>query len=766
MGEAAVNKQPEFDRAVLEPLAKLGRRLRVYAMLGGLGAMLLFILIAATSQLILDLTFRLPTDMRLALLLTILGGAAYLFYKRFWLPMHVPIRLRDMASLVERRHGGLNSTLVSAVQFATGDLGSSESNSPELAQTVVDKAIREAKNIRYNDVLRHAKARQSIMTVIAVLGLAVGTFALEPEMMGLWFERNILLSDTPWPRQTHLTVDAENGILTAARGDDLEIRASARGVTPRQVDIVFESESEGRGRESMIGVGLQNFRYTFKRVEQEFRFQLRGGDDITRWYEVHLADRPRVEQVSITVTPPAYTGIAPHTLLSGERSAEAIIGSKVTIDIHLNKAAVYANLMAGQEQIATAQAQIAAAENDDRYEEGSDGEGSDRGGRDWTVTISPDETRTYHFSLEDEIGLANKRPVRIAVRVLKDSPPRVSMKVLGAGDLITAAAIFPLELSFTDTYGLASAELSYQIVRKESTPVVESLDGFTPGMKVFDTTRSWPVATAGVVPGSRLTLFAQARDFNDISDQAGNSGPGESQSAIANFRVVTTDELLAELARREQEYRQEFERVIEEQEDLRGKLLTLIGRLDDDHGGRESGGGESGGDSGGDKNGGGESGAGKIGGSKNGGNRTKNDISTMERRQRQIAGQVNMLRQQFERILQEYSVNGLDTKEVTERLGRMVIAPMTRLAKRDLVSAADVLREFARNPVSATANRADAAQMAVLSEMRRILSNMLKWEGYQEAVTMLREILRLQNELNRETQEEVERQASDIFDDD
>ena len=53
----------------------------------------------------------------------------------------------------------------------------------------------------------------------------------------------------------------------------------------------------------------------------------------------------------------------------------------------------------------------------------------------------------------------------------------------------------------------------------------------------------------------------------------------------------------------------------------------------------------------------------------------------------------------------------------------------------------------------------------VLDEMRRILSNMLKWEGFQEAVTMLREVLRLQKDLHRETQQEIERRAAELLGD-
>ena len=93
-----------------------------------------------------------------------------------------------------------------------------------------------------------------------------------------------------------------------------------------------------------------------------------------------------------------------------------------------------------------------------------------------------------------------------------------------------------------------------------------------------------------------------------------------------------------------------------------------------------------------------------------------------------------------------------------------IISPLTRLAKRDLVIAADTLRQWARDRTPETASTIDPQQVALLSQMREILANMLQWEGYQEAVTMLRDILRLQAELREESKSILQERAGDVFD--
>lgn len=700
--------QSTFDRQVITRLGRLGRRLRGYALVCGVTWVLTIAFIAAAVQLLLDYNLRLPRDMRAVLLAVILLGLLAAIWRRVFQPLRLQYGPREMACLIEHRHPELRSVLVSAVQFATGRVGAAEFNSPSMIQSVITRAGRQASAITFTEVLNHAQPRRSAILVVIMIVATATAFRTQPEVMGMWFSRNVLLSDEQWPKRTTLIVDITGGVLTGARGDDLEIRARAEGVVPRDVDIIFESESGARGRETMVSVGDRGFRHTFVRVEEPFRFRIKGGDDETEWFEARLSDRPRVEEMTISVTPPAYTRMTPYTLPPERRAVEMLLGSRMTVDIKLNKPVVRAELIVGQEVIA--------------QPTGSQTQ--------WSVSLHPTDkekwnytTRTYHFALQDELGLENKRPVRMSIRIVKDDPPRVRMKIVGAGEMITPIAVLPLEFAFTDVYGLAAAEVVYQLSRQGESLDVLPLADFKTDMTKFDTAINWPLQSLSLTPGDSLTVYARATDFNDVT------GPGEGISAAAAFRVVTEDELLAELARREQEYRQDFERAIEQQEQLRGRLLTLIRQMDDP----------------------------------NVAAAISNRVAPFERRQRQIAGQVNLIRQQFEQILTEMAVNGLATTTVNQRLGNGVVAPLTRLAKRDLVAAADALRTFGRDSGTKTANTADAAQNAALHEMRLILARMLKWEGFQEVVTMLREILRLQGELNVETRQELERRAADIL---
>ncbi len=696
-----------LDASVTSRLRMVATRLRGYLLIEGVAWVLGFLLVSSFVQFLIDYSSRgLRWSMRAALLAAIIVGALRLLWRRVISPLHVPVDPADIANLLERRFPELSSVLVSAVRFASGEVGSAATNSPTLIASVVGQAGQRTQRLDFNTVLNSRRARRAALTLVAIAVLTVLPVTMAPTMLRLWFARNVLLQEVPWPQETHLVVELQNGELIGARGDDVVVAAYAEGVQPREVEIFFETESGRRGRETMVTVGNADsyrYRYTIKNAREDFRFHLEGGDDVTETFQARLLERPKVERAALRIVPPVYSRLEPFTAAQGQRSAQLLPGSVVTFTIETNKPITRATLMAGS------QAAGEAIPSGDRF----------------VATAQPAQTQTYRFALLDEHGLENRQPVRFALRVIKDEPPRVRIRVPGVGEMITPQAILPIELECADTYGLASAELVFRVTRDDTREGLVPLPDFEPHMTTFATSVQWPVATEGAAAGERLALFARGADFDDVS------GPNLAKSPETVFRVVTPDELLAELTRREQEFRMDFERLVDAQEQLRGGLLTLLGPTAPPADSEEF----------------------------------ATTITSLERRQRSIAGSVNVVRQQVEQVLGELRINRLATQDAEQRLGGRIAEPLAELVRRDLVIAAETINRWAQNTATDTADLVDPQQISLLSQMREILASMIQWEGYQEAVNMLRDILRLQNELRTETSEAAEKQAGEVFED-
>lgn len=697
-----------LDTSVSDRLHRVATRLRLYVLLEGVGYLAGFLLVAAIVQLGLDYAVRgLQWSMRAVLLALILASALWLSWRRVIAPLGLRLGPSEIANLIERRYPRLSSVLISAVRFSAGEVGSPETNSPSLMAAVVARAKADARALDFNSVLNPRRARGSGLSLMAVLAVCVLATAVWPELTGLWFARNVLLQDVEWPKRTRLIVELEGDELIGARGDDLVVQAHAEGVQPRTVEIVYKTVSGRRGREPMVTIGRwgsYRYRYTFKSASEDFTFHLEGGDDKSLSYRAVLLERPRVVRSELRITPPAYTQLDMLTLGDGQRAAQVLPGSEVTIRIETNKPVREVTLMAGRETVGEAI---------------PEGDGS-------AVTFVPTETHTYHFALVDDVGLENRRPMRFSLRVVPDEPPRARMRLFGVGDMITPEAVLPIEVEFADTYGLATVELIYETSREGTWESFIPLPEFGPRSTNFKMTLSWSVSSAELTAGETVVLRARAADFDDVS------GPNVAQSPDTTLRVVTREELLSELARREQEYRMDFERLVDSQEALRSGLLTAFRRFRRQTVQEDS---------------------------------LASALAPLERRQRNIAGSVNVIQQQFEQILSELKVNQLDTLDERTRLGDGIVTPLKQLVRRDLVIAADTIRQWSRSHSPEAASLVDPQQVAVLAQMREVLANMLEWEGYREVINMLRDVIRLQQELHRETQEALEERADEVFDD-
>ena len=292
-----------LDTSITARLHHVARRLRRYLLIEGLAFVVGFLLLAAAIQLALDYTTRgLRWSMRATLLGLMLAGALWLVWRRVVGPLRLRFGLADVANLVERRYPAISSTLISAVRFATGEVGPPTINSPDLVASVIAQAGEQVRSFDFDAVLNPLRARRAGIVLLMVFVVCTCATAASPQTVGLWFHRNILLQNIDWPKRTHLVVDMEGDVLIGARGDDLIVQAHAIGVQPREVEIVFETASGQRGREVMVTVGnpdAYRYRYLVKNPQEDFVFHLKGGDDTTETFQAKLLERPRVAGTEI-----------------------------------------------------------------------------------------------------------------------------------------------------------------------------------------------------------------------------------------------------------------------------------------------------------------------------------------------------------------------------------------------------------------------------------------------------------------------------------
>ncbi len=713
-----------MPKHLLQRLDRLRRRLRVWFLIDGLGRLMAAGVVWMLVSLLIDHTFRMDRPQRGLMLMIFLAACAVITFRRIVIPLRHRLTPDSLALRVERANPQLGDGLISALQLARIDADATGA-SPGLIRAAIEQGVQRAQPIDFAGVLDRHRRNVNLRIVGLAAGLILLMVIVIPTTMSIWAQRNLMLANIAWPRDTRLVIEGlVDGELIATRGDNLILRVTAEGEVPDIVYIDHRPMDVARRRtEQMINVGADGYRIEFRNVLEPFRFRVRGGDGETPEYRLRLVDRPTLRQLALTVSPPPYTGREPYALPADQSVHDVLSGSTLHIDaLGATDLKAMTLLYAGQ-SIGPLDAD---ADNPRRF----------------SRTLAADELKTGGFGivLTDPNDLTTRRPIPFHLRVRDDQPPGVHARLVGIGDLITANALLPLNIRANDDFSVESFALTYVVNRLDSDlpPQTVRFD-----ITAVDVTLSQPeiepfgytgdVSQWGVRVGSHLSIVIEAADNHAI-------GPANvGKSSTFSMKVVTEQELIGELLRREQEQRVLFERLVKDQQNLAVETEALHAEIA-------------------------------------GSDRLTPDqfarISSLEKQQRLIAGRCEGIASRFEQIEMEVRNNRLEDPDgpTQQRLRQRIVTPL-RFTAVELVPAAVVPLDLARKSTVEPEHRRRLvtetveAQRLIVDQMNAVLRNMVKMESYQEAIRLIREVQQAQKQLHEKTTESYEESIGDIFDD-
>ncbi|MFQ5807316.1 MAG: DUF4175 family protein, partial [Phycisphaerae bacterium] len=692
--------QARLAQRIFSPLAQLRRRCRLYLALDGLVRFYLALMGASLAQLLLDWWLKLSVDQRAVLDLVIALFWLMTFYRHLLTPLLRPLSDRSLALAVDRAHPDFHDQIAAAVQFARGQVGTPDANSPQLVRAVMEDACEAAPRVPFMAVLDHRRAKQRAVELAGLLLTTLFAFFMMPDLTGTWLRRNWLLREVPWPQQTHITpIGFEEGRRRMPRGEELEIAAVNRDRVPNSVELRWWTASGREGREPMTLIGVDRWEASLGLLLEDVFFRIVGGDERTRQYAVIAVERPRVIRTAVRITPPAYTGLDPVTLQQ-QTVLEVLQGSALEIDAQLNRPVASARFVGIRGRAAPCSP---VGPNRIRVE--------------WNDPVSG----SYSFELVDRDGYTNRRPVRYTLKVVPDLPPEVGLELPAVGESITPPAELPIELSFVDTYGLG--EVALYVQRADDPPFDVPLAGFVSGRCEFAVETSFAVTSLSAAPGDRVRIWAQASDQDPRGPNVGRTRP-------VGLRVVSPTDFLAELAGRELQVRREFERLISAQRGVKDALQRLLPELPDEGATPAA---------------------------------LAQRLAGLARRQDAHAHSCLNVCRRFEQMLGEMRLNKVARSGDERRIGERIVAPLKKLGSDTMPVVSAVIAETRREVNRARVETLPDQQADILRQMGAILANMLEWEGYREAVALLQEIIAAQTDVRAATVQRLEQQLEAIL---
>jgi hypothetical protein len=577
-------------RTLRQQLDRLRQAITRSLWVSGASKMVLIGLLVLLGDFLLDYYFQMDQSQRLIMGGMMVGSFLYAAYHFLWVPLTARVSDEALALTVEQKLGRRHNELINSLQFARETSLESHGYSPTMARQVVQQGSELAGQLDFLQavdlVATQRKQRWLLggcVGVIVWIGLVLGT-----ENGWLWFQRNLLLANQPWPTRTLLTVQGVvDGVLYVPRGEDQKLEVLA---DPNCLDSDVEVFLDFVGRSSSTRQKLRQdaqdpLRHTttLRGINSEFSFRVRGGDFVSESIQVRLVQPPGFAELKLQVVPPAYSGLGEIALPLSAESFKILQGSRLQIVAKPDQANTSLALLRGSE----------------RWDLSADEEGHFR------LALAGEQliSGRYQFDLSDAAGIRPSRPVQFSLDVVADRAPQVRTRQFGISGMVVPQAIVPINIAIEDEFAVQSVwgELAWEA------------DGVpTTGRQRFDLDLLIDSLTANQLSGSygfdllpleiptgmSLTVVVKARDnqpppsaerpsatqpseptageMDDNGNVTPNPDPGVGASKALTFRVVTEAELRADLLRRELEQTKTFERLIAQQLAIQTELQALL----------------------------------------------------------------------------------------------------------------------------------------------------------------------------------------------
>lgn len=721
---AAVEK-PRMPPAVVDGLAALRDGLRRWVWLDGLQRVLWTVLGLIAADFVLDRIFQMEWSQRAVLLVLAVGWIAYRAWRRLVRPLAVDTTDDGLCWEVESRHPQLREHLMAALSFARD--GVSPTASPQLAAATVAKANEELKKVDFTSVLNgDVRVRnQTLLSLAAGLFLALGCLIVAHPLARVWFERNVLLRDIDWPVNTILKIQGlTNGKLRVPRGEEYLLAVEIAPESKQKADRVTIEFSDGRAQQIMKRAG-ERFELPLPNIIQTFELRARGGDAVTRWVPIELVEPPGIETAEFEIVSPPYTGMAPEVLPQGRGPYQLLPGGSIRLKGKANKPLQSARWISEGKSI--------PLKLDGERDLSGSATASELG-----LALDGANSQSWTFEMTDQEGLTSRRGASFVVRLKRDREPRVRAKLTGIGGMITPRAKLPLSGRVNDDFAVAdiSAAFSYRGDDAQAPPVKGPLA--MPGAELVAGKADAPFETvldlepANIPTGVGLTLSITARDKDDVS------GPNLGAAPDFTLRVVTDDELRVDLLRREKEQRQDFERLTKLEDDLLTDTRAFAADVGEP--------------------------ATPLAADK------RDRLIQFQKRQKTLAGNVVSVWQKLSGMRLEIENNKLEEPDgpLQTRLNAKILTPLAQLGEKRfpaIQQQIDKVRRMADGNAerNSTIEALVEEQRQTVEEMRAILAEMAQSESFQEAVNMMYELQKAQQDVLERTRKEREQRQKDLL---
>ncbi len=268
---------------------------------------------------------------RLMCTFMVLNVGIWAVSRYLWPACRTELRDVDLALRVEKRFPHLNERFASTIQFLKQPADDPESGSPSLRREVIAETTALVEPLNLREVVDPRPIVLAVLgaAVICLLGLAVVLSAPGLSFLALTRLANPL-GNTDWPKVNHLVFSQPVTRVALGGRFEVELTDALGGELPAEVRIHYRYDGEGPATPERVEPMKRmpnTMVASIDEVARPFSYRAEGGDDDSMpWTPLEVIEPPAVEQLSVMLHYPAYTG---WPSVKSEPHIRAIVGTRV-----------------------------------------------------------------------------------------------------------------------------------------------------------------------------------------------------------------------------------------------------------------------------------------------------------------------------------------------------------------------------------------------------------------------------------------------------
>jgi hypothetical protein len=523
-----------------QKISAVRRRVRRSLVVDGAGRLIAWVIAGAIVLGTLDYLVRFEDrGIRVLASLALVCVVVWAARRYLWPALHVRLSDVELAQRLEGRLPILKDRLASALRFLREREDDALAGSAALRRTVIAEATAELDRLNLDDVVQPHLARRSLSLAAVAVGVLAALALFDARATGIALVRLAApWGGAQWPKQNHLQF--VNPVRRLAAGQTFEVElADAQGAKlPEKVVIQYrfrDAESSPAGTSEPMRLVNDALVARKENVTRPFAYRAVGGDDFSMdWIDLEVVEPPHVEELSVTLRYPAYTGWPPE---AAQPHLRALVGTQIELAGRTDKpvAAVKINVDESEPIVA-------------RVTE--DGRGfvvpADEASK-----LTVERSGGYWIELVDREGFSSGESTRYEIRAIEDFTPTVTLDQPQSNVFITPAARVSVNVTAKDDLALANVALRFSRSDRSQDAETEIVLYQGPeraavvargvkleGGETREAAYELNVAGLEAMPGTVLSLYATATDYH----------PHRGQSQPVRLTVITPDELRDRLA--------------------------------------------------------------------------------------------------------------------------------------------------------------------------------------------------------------------------